>query len=88
MSEDKRMDRIVVLGSGCGSLGQRVINKINQKKSEGKSITSSEIERVIGIRHIKVKDLKTKMEPHFYPTSSRRDYKDFTKNGKRFLKNR
>lgn len=88
MSEDKRMDKIVVLGSGCGSLGQRVMNEINQKKSEGKRITSSDIDRAIGIRHIKVKDLKTKIEPHFYPNSSRRDYKDFTKNAKRFLKGR
>lgn len=88
MSEDKRMDKIVVLGSGCGSLGQRLMNEINQKKAEGKRITSSDIERAIGIRHIKVKDLKTKIEPHFYPNSSRRDYKDFTKNAKRFLKGR
>lgn len=86
MSEENRMDKIVVLGSGCGSLGQRLINEINQKKSEGKHITSSDIERTIGIRHIKVKDLKTKMEPKIYPNSSRRDYKDFTKNSKRFLK--
>ena len=88
MSEDKRMDRIVVLGSGCGSLGQRVMNEINHKKSEGKRITSSDIEKAIGIRHIKVKDLKTTMANPFYPAYPRRDYKDFTKNAKRFLKGR
>lgn len=88
MSEDKRMDGIVVLGSGCGSLGQRLMNEINQKKSEGKRITSSDIERAIGIRHIKVKDLKPTMVQPFYPDYSRRNYKDFTKNAKRFLKGR
>lgn len=86
MSEDKSMNRIVVLGSGCGSLGQRLMNEVKQKKVDGKRITASDIEKVLGIKYVKVNDLNKKMESIFPKISSRRDYKDFTKNSKHFLK--
>ncbi len=89
MSDNNTMNKILVIGSGSrdGAIGKNLIKSLQEKNIKVEKMMDFDFETLSDVNFFNIKG-KYSIEPPFYPGRSRKDYKDFTKNSKRFLKGR
>lgn len=85
---DNTMNKILVIGSGPrdGSIAKNLIKSLNEKNIKAEKMMAFDFETLSEINFFAKG--KSSIEPPFYPGRSRKDYKDFTRNSKHFLKGR